>query len=168
MKTLIAYATKYGTTETCAKLLASFLTDEVDLVNLSKGEKADPALYDAVVVGGSIYAGQLRHEVKSFCHKYKKDLMIVRFGCFICQASPQFESHEDFELNFDSDLLEHASAKSSFGGQLHEDKMNFFDRLILGAIAKRGGAKPPQIDEERIRSFALVMELGDKDYQMKD
>ncbi|MDL2254180.1 flavodoxin domain-containing protein, partial [Ruminococcaceae bacterium OttesenSCG-928-I18] len=159
MKTLIAYATKYGTTETCAKLLAEAMSDPVDLINLSKGESAEPAQYEAVVVGGPIYAGQLRKEVRAFMRKHKRNLLEVRFGCFICQASPQFESHNDFDANFDRDLLEHASARSSFGGQLHEEKMTFFDRLILGAIAKRGGAKPPHINKEKIRSFALAMEV---------
>ena len=169
MKTLIAYATKYGTAEECAKMLADALTDGADLINLSAGQHANPADYEAVVVGGSIYAGMLRKQVKHFCQKYKKELLNVRFGCFLCKAAPLSESRDEFTNNFDSDLLAHASAKSSFGGELHPDKMSFLDRLVLGAVGKQsGGMKPPHIDKEKVRSFALAMELKDQDYKMDE
>ncbi len=167
MKTLIAYATKYGTTEECAKLLAEALTDGADLVNLSAGQHPNPADYKAVVVGGAIYAGMLRGQAKHFCKKYKAELLRVRFGCFICQASPPQESQETFSNNFDSDLLAHAAAQSSFGGEVNEDRLGFWDKLIMGAVAKRStGMRPPHIDKEKIRSFALAMELKDQDYKM--
>ncbi len=169
MKTLIAYATKYGTAEACAKLLAQALKDGADLANLSAGQHPNPADYDAVVVGGSIYAGMLRRQARHFCKKYKKELLKVRFGCFLCKASPPQESQDEFGSNFDSELLAHAAAKSSFGGEVKEEKLGFWDKLIMGTVAKRGGGmRPPHIDKEKIRSFALAMELKDRDYKLDD
>ncbi len=167
MKTLIAYATKYGTSETCAKLLADALQGEAELVNLAHGEAPSPAFYEAVIVGGSIYAGQLRKAVRKFCKKYKQQLLHVRFGCFLCEASAG-EYKENLENNFDGELLAHASAKSCFGGEIQAEKLGAFDKLILGAIARRRAeVSPPHIDKEKIRSFALAMSTTDKDFHME-
>lgn len=168
MKTLIAYASKYGTTKECAELLAASLKGEADLVNLGTTPTPSLAEYEAVVVGGSIYAGLLRKPVRQFCKKNKHALLRVRFGCFLCKASPSTAAQEEFLNNFDSDLLAHASAKSNFGGRVNEDTMGFWDKLIMGAVAKHSGMRPPHIDPEKIRSFALAMELTDQDYKMED
>jgi menaquinone-dependent protoporphyrinogen oxidase len=48
MKTLIAYATKTGTTEKCAKMLAEKL-GSADLFNLSNGTP-DLSKYDMVII----------------------------------------------------------------------------------------------------------------------
>ena len=159
MKTLIVYASKHGTTETCAKMLAESLADGAELRDLAKGGMIDLTPYDAVVVGGSIYAGVLRKDAKHFCNLHKAELLERRFGCFLCQASPASSSKDYFENNFDADLLAHAAAKASFGGQLNVEKLGFWERKIMGAVAWRTKMVPPKIDEERIRSFALAMEV---------
>jgi len=65
METLIAYATRYGCVEKCAKMLAEKLDGKVTLVNLQK-TRVDPASYGRVIVGGSIYIGKIQKEVRDF------------------------------------------------------------------------------------------------------
>ena len=50
MKTLIVYASKYGTTEECANLLGKSLSGEVSFYNLANDAAADLATYDTSVV----------------------------------------------------------------------------------------------------------------------
>ena len=59
MSILIAYATRYGCAEKFAKMLAEKLTGEVDLCNLVNDKQIDPASYDTVIVGGSMYMGRI-------------------------------------------------------------------------------------------------------------
>ncbi|NLY38245.1 MAG: hypothetical protein GX044_02975 [Firmicutes bacterium] len=65
METLIAYSTRYGCVEKCAKMLAEKLDGKVTLVNLLK-MRVDPAPYERVIVGGSIYIGKIQKEVRDF------------------------------------------------------------------------------------------------------
>ena len=53
MSTLIAYASKYGFTKTCAENLAKKLGDQVELCDLG-GNQPDLKKYDKVIIGGSI------------------------------------------------------------------------------------------------------------------
>lgn len=69
MKTLIAYATKYGTTEKCANILAQKLSSEAELVNLKKARTIDLNQYDSVIIGGSVMMGRIRKEVKEFWYR---------------------------------------------------------------------------------------------------
>ena len=55
MKTLILYATKYGATEACARLLAQNLEGEVQIINIKQAKDIDLRKYDRVILGSSIY-----------------------------------------------------------------------------------------------------------------
>lgn len=59
MSTLIAYSTKYGCAEKCAKMISDELKDRVDLINLRKENDVDLQKYDKVIIGGSIYIGKI-------------------------------------------------------------------------------------------------------------
>lgn len=84
MNTLIVYASKYGCTEKCARLLADQLTGTVELHHLKKDRAKDWSSYDTIVIGGPIYAGQIRKEVTAFCEEHMELLKQKRLGLFIC------------------------------------------------------------------------------------
>lgn len=159
MKILLAYSSKYGTVEQCAKKLGDLLGSEAQVCNLDK-EKAPPlAGFEAVVVGGSIYAGMLRKAAKQFCQQYKGELMQKKLGLFLCCAtSPHKEGVKEYwQANFAPELLEHASAKEIFGGEFRYEKMKFLDKKIIGMINKqqeKEGGEPPSVDEAAIEAFA--------------
>ena len=64
MKTLIAYASKTGTAEKCARMLAERLPDAT-LCDLCK-EKPDPGAYDQVIVGGGVRMGALHVDARQY------------------------------------------------------------------------------------------------------
>ena len=81
MKTLIVFSSKYGTVERCAKLIAEKLGDAV-LENLRNNSDIKISDFDTVIIGGSIYSGKIRDEIKEFCTKQHKELIKKRLGLF--------------------------------------------------------------------------------------
>jgi len=73
MKTLIAYATRGGTTEDYAKAIGSVLTDEfkmqVDVVNLKKNHNPNLTPYQNVIVGAGIKIFKMHKEGAEFLEK---------------------------------------------------------------------------------------------------
>lgn len=158
MKTLILYASQYGTTEKCAKLLAQKLGQGAEIQRLKAGENVPLDGYETVVVAGSVRAGQLLKEARSFAKNNEAALLQKRLGLMIC-CGTQAEADKHFETNFSPALLAHA-AKCAPGGELLKDKMGFFARAITSAVekAEKNGGPPPHIDEAAIDAFAR--ELG--------
>ncbi len=138
MKTLIAYATKHGCTENCAKELASLLKGEVNLCNLKDDINAsiDLSKYDAVIIGGSIYAGQIQNEVRKFSQEKMEQLANKKLGLFICCMFEGDQATIQLNSSFPNQLVDRAIAKQCFGGELNIQKMNFFEKLIVKMVSK--------------------------------
>lgn len=70
-RTLIAYATKYGTTKEIAEEVQAVLAEnniESDLINLMEIGPIDA--YNAVIIGSPVYMGKMLIEARDFCQKY--------------------------------------------------------------------------------------------------
>ncbi len=156
MKTLILYASQYGTTEKCANLLAKKLAQGADVRRLKAGESVPLDGYGTVVVGASVRAGQLLKEARAFCSGNEAALLQKRLGLMICCGMPQ-EAGKHFEANFSPALLAHA-VKAAPGGEFLPEKMGFFARAITGMVAKSTGGQPPHIDEAALDTFARELE----------
>ena len=83
MKALIAYRSKYGAAAMCAEKVAERLSAECEIADL-KRDNPNPARYDFVIIGGSVYAGRIQREVLSFCEKYRSILEGKTVGLYIC------------------------------------------------------------------------------------
>ena len=84
MKTLIAYASKTGTSKKCAELLGQALPDS-ELCDLTK-EKRDPASFDAVVIAGvlGVMAAELAGEItERIVRGKKRPSRVFRDGAFV-------------------------------------------------------------------------------------
>ena len=156
MGTLIAYATKYGCTETCAKMLASQLSETPEVVNLKKLSKVDLTKYNNVIIGGSIYMGRIQKKVKKFCLENMETLKNKRIGLFICGMSPQDVTDKLLSDAFPSELTSMAVAKDTFGGAFNFERMNFIERFIIKKISKVEKSTS-NISEVAIHKFAAVM-----------
>lgn len=152
MKTLIAYASKYGTTEKCANLLKDKLDGEVVVANLKK-VKPQLSEYDAVIVGGPIYIGKLNKVVEAFCINNLPTLVDKKLGFFLCHMEMEKPLDELIAKHYPKKLVETASAASGFGGAFYVSKMNF---LYKAMIKKSAGIMDDQekILYEEIDKFA--------------
>ena len=93
-KTLIAYATRGGTTEEYAKAISSVLTDEfkmqADLVNLKKSRNPDLTQYNNIIVGAGIKMFKMHKEGAQFLEK--KNFGEKNVGIFLSSLVPRDEA----------------------------------------------------------------------------
>jgi menaquinone-dependent protoporphyrinogen oxidase len=156
MSTLIIYASKYGTTEKCAKLVSEKLKDQVDLVNIKKDKNVDLTKYDKVIIGGSIYMGKIQKEVTAFCTNNLNGLKRKRIGLFICAMSEGELADKALNTSFPAELLSIATAKECLGGEFLIDKMGFLHKLIVKKVSKVTENKS-NIAMDKIQGFAEAM-----------
>jgi menaquinone-dependent protoporphyrinogen oxidase len=159
MNTLIVYATQYGFTADCAASLKQQLNGEVTLVDLTKQAAPNPADYDAVIVGGSIYMGKVQSSVTDFCADYEGELLQKPLGLFLCCGLPK-QIQQSMAASFPSSLIPHAKATGCFGGELRTNRMKPMHKFIANMMQKAGakdGAEPPKANPQAITDFARAM-----------
>jgi len=154
MKTIILYATKHGTAAEIAKRIAAHL-DNADIVDIKLGDI--PALdeYDCVIIGGSVYAGLLRKEARTFIAQNADALCKKKLGLFI-SAMDEDSEEQIFKTNVPESVLQAAIVKSALGAAFDPKKANFIERLIMKAVTKQSGAVN-KINDEKISKFAETM-----------
>lgn len=157
MKILIAYSTKTGTTEICAKLLAAELPrQEVEIIDLSKSTP-DISNYDLAVIGGSIRMGKLDKRTFSFIESNKSSLMSGNAAYFICNGFND-ETDNYFKKCFPKGVIEASILHETFGGEMKLDKQKGLDKLIVKMILKSNEENDefvkPGILTESISRFA--------------
>lgn len=155
MKVLIAYASKYGCTEKCARMLKQKIHEEAELYNLKVGKTVDLKEYDKVIIGGSVYMGKIQKEVTEFCTKHINELKQKKIGLFICGMRDGDFAKEEINANFPKELLDRA-ASEFFGGEYVFGKMNMMERFIVKKIAKTD-KDASNIIESNINRLAQAM-----------
>jgi menaquinone-dependent protoporphyrinogen oxidase len=154
MKIMIAYATRFGTTEKCACMLADILKKknlEVELVDLKKNRTARPEDYDLVAVGGSFVAFRMSPLVRKFIKRNLKTLLNTRTGIFMCGADEDWE--KEIKKGFPEELLDKAAVKGYFGYEMLWDKMNPMVRSMMQKASKTT-ENISKINTENIQKFA--------------
>ena len=74
-RTLVAYASKHGSTEEVARAIGSFLRDadhHVDVRDVEAVTDVEP--YDAVVLGASLYMGRVHAGARTFLRRHRAAL----------------------------------------------------------------------------------------------
>jgi len=154
MKTLILYATKYGATAEIANRIAAQL-DNASTHDLKQGNIPQTKDFDCIIVGSSIYAGAFRKEAKTYIAQNADVLTTKILGLFICSMGDGNED-EVFKKNVPDNVLQAAKTKAALGGAFDPKKANFFERLIMKAVAKQSGYID-NINDEKINKFAEEM-----------
>lgn len=153
MKTLVLYASSYGYAKEMAGQITSGLVGEVLCVNLNVKQNLDLNDVDTIVLGSSIYVGQIHKSMKEFI-KVNHDLLLKkRLVIYLCCAfEHEFENH--LKNNFSIELLEHASMIQNLGGVIDKSKLNFGHKMMVSMIEKtEAGKKPIPRHDERIETI---------------
>jgi len=119
-RTLIAYATRSGTTEEYANAIASVLRDDfkmqVDLVDLKKNSKLDLTEYRNVIVGSGVRMQRMHGQGSDFL---KKDFGNKKVAIFLSSLEPKNEAMKKY---IDKILEENTKLKpisiEVFGGRM--------------------------------------------------
>ena len=138
MKIAIIYASKHGTTEKVANMLAKKLRrsgDSVELFNVRNKLFPDIEMFDKIIIGGSIYAGNIQRGIKNFCESNKDKLQKNPLGLYIC-CMQMDKAQEEFENAYCEELRTHSDANGIMGGEFIFEKMNFIERFMVKKIAK--------------------------------
>ena len=156
MKTLIAYASRTGASEKCARMLAERIPDST-LCDLCR-EKPDPNAYEQVIVGGGVRMGALHVDARQYLDGCKPVLLKKRLGLYLCAGFAE-KAGEIFANNVDPELRAHAVACECFGGEIDMGKLRGFDRLITKMALRSfkdedGQAAMPRLLPERVEAFA--------------
>ncbi len=165
MNTLIAYATKYGSTEGCARILAEKLTGKVDLCNLKTEKAGDLAQYDNVIIGSAIYMSKAQNIANEFCIQNLDQLKEKKLGFYICCMYDGEKAELQLNNAFPLELLARAVARESFGGEFRIKSMKFTDKFIVKMVAKMDKNLPSihkkqdisTISEDALHRFAQMM-----------
>ncbi len=159
MKNLIIYASKYGCTADCARKLADILTGETEVVDINKQNKIEFSNWDRIIIGSSVYMGQVNKKIKTLCEDRKIELMGKELIIFICSGIPE-NFNDVLNANFSDEIREHTSEAVHFGGRLELSKMNFMDKTIAGLMAKQKAEGKPIVEINETAILELAKRLN--------
>lgn len=135
MRTLIIYSSKYGATKEVAEQIKSGLEETCDLMSIRQEQEIDLGRYDRVLLGTSVYAGQIGKEMKTFAQVHKDELLEKKVGVFlVCLMKGQVDRY--LKENFSEELVNHFYTAHECGGTLNVPKMNFAERMITRMVVK--------------------------------
>lgn len=138
MSTLIVYATKNGTTEKCAHMLAEKLHIE-DVINVAS-QSVNMKEYDTVIIGSCIRFGKIQKQMQNFLSENLSLLLQKQIALFIC-CGFQNQAEQHFIANFPKQLLDHAVTNQCFGGELDPNTLKGFDRFVTKLVMKSAAAQ---------------------------
>ncbi|MEU2749848.1 flavodoxin domain-containing protein [Streptomyces collinus] len=151
---LVAYGTTNGSTAEIAGTIAEVLRREgLTAEALPAGAVPSVAAYDAVVVGGGLYAGHWHKDARRFVRRHRKDL--ARRPLWFFSSGPLDPSASERDIPpvpgvkramARLDVREHVT----FGGCLREGAKGWVARMIL-----RNGKGGDFRDFERIEAWAV-------------
>jgi len=139
MKIAIIYASKYGTTERVAGLIADKLreSNDITLIPLKDNPNPDIGGFETVILGTPVYAGQANKKMKSFCAANEAVLLQKETGLFVCGMEPDpAKRAKELEDAYPAVLRKSAKATGFLGGAFLFEEMNFAERFIIKKIAK--------------------------------
>lgn len=157
MKAIIIFSTKHGSVEKAVLILKERLGWDIPAIDITK--EAAPSLedYDTVIIGGSIYIGNVQKELSNFLNDHLDILLEKRVGLFLCAGHPDpSELEKEMKRAFPEPLYTHAVVKEIFGYEFDFSKLNFLEKLTIKNVAH---IKESQfaLSEEKIDSFATLM-----------
>ena len=153
MSTLVAYASKHGSTREIAEEIAARLHEcgvNTDVRTVTDVEEV--GRYDAVVLGSAVYAGSWTKEARAFVHAFERELQGRRVWLFSSGPTDDSGEHAVTEKQrVDLDLTIGPVEHVVFGGKLDLADLGFVERRVVKMVkAPTGDFR----DWDEIRAFA--------------
>ncbi|WP_328404317.1 flavodoxin domain-containing protein [Streptomyces sp. NBC_00390] len=132
---LVAYGSKNGSTAEIARWIASVLRDNgIDADARSAHEIQDVGPYDAVVLGGALYAGRWHRDARRFARRHHRELAARPVWLFSSGPLDPSASERDIPPVAGARRAAHrldAEEHVTFGGRLEEGASGWVARMIL-------------------------------------
>jgi menaquinone-dependent protoporphyrinogen oxidase len=159
-RTLVAYASKHGSTEEVARSIASFLRDAGHDVDVrDAGVVSDVDHYDAVILGGSLYMGRWHAGARTFLRHHRaaleeRLLAVFALGPLKLEEGQIAGSRKQLRKTL-THLGVHPQFVTIFGGAVDPEKLRFpFSHM----------PKTDARDWSEIEAWAGEVTLGIHDY----
>ncbi len=154
MNTLIIYATKNGSVKEVAELIKKRTVGNVKIVNVHEEKIEDISKYDNILIGSSIYFGQIDRKIKNFIFLHRPEILQRKFGIFILAGEPKQDVLErQIKDAIPNDLYTKAEIVSVIGSEIKLKKFSWIVRLILKYVRKVKNSYK-DIDNDKITDFA--------------
>jgi len=137
---LVAYATRYGSTQEVAKRIATTLREEGLTVEVQPAKQVRTlAGYRAVVLGAPLYIGRWLKDARSFLEQHPAALMTRPVAIFTLGPTRGDEDWETVQAQLDKELGQYPwlnpVAVELFGGKYDPTKLRFLDKLLTALPA---------------------------------
>jgi menaquinone-dependent protoporphyrinogen oxidase len=137
MNVLVAVASKHGSTEEIAGVVADELRAAGHLVEVRDvAQRFDVTQYDAAVVGSAIYMGNWMSEAWQFVEGYQEQLQAMPVWLF--SSGPLGEEYPEGMGRPETldELMEMTNARDHtvFVGKLDKDELGFGERMIARVV----------------------------------
>jgi menaquinone-dependent protoporphyrinogen oxidase len=140
LRALVAYGTRWGSTEAVAKELTSLLRKmgrTTDMLNLDRNEKTDLEAYDMVVIGSGIAYGSWSKGALKFLERNSPALSEKRLAMFACCGDLLFDPSraDEYERRYLRDVARRYELEpfsmGLFGGAIDFERYSFLVKGIL-------------------------------------
>ncbi len=155
MKSLIIYTSKHGSTQKIVDYIAEKI--QADCVNLINGTVNDLDSYDQIIIGGSVYYGSIHSLISGYIDKNLDILLNKRIALFLVCLLSEESAAEQFNNNFNENLLNHSIADGFFGGVLSKETLNPVEKLVTSFVFKKVNTFD-QIYFDEIDKFILELQ----------
>ena len=161
---LLAYATRYGSTQEVAEAIAAVLRDaglEADIQPMQEVKTLDS--HDAVVLGAAIYNTKWHPDAHQFLSQYQETLRqrpvaIFALGPVATGDAPMHRSRRQLDKELEQYPWLKPVAVEMFVGKIDPAKLGFFDRLLTpasdhrdwAAIRAWASALPAQLQHDEV------------------
>ena len=143
MTILVAYASKYGSTQGIAERIAEQLRQLGKQAEArSMDDVADPGSYEAFVLGSGIYAGSWLKEAREWVHR--NQAVLAQHPVWLFSSGPLGTEVKDLDSFRPKEMAKFQQAirpreERIFFGALDYHKLSFPDRMILKALRAHEG-----------------------------
>jgi menaquinone-dependent protoporphyrinogen oxidase len=160
MKALVVFDTRHGNTRQLAQKLAKALGEGAETFELGTQGRAAIDKYDAIVLGGPVYAKSWSRRAAAFARDNLDALKEKRFAAFSSGYDIGAGSGI-LKAALPPELSNAAVALSGLGGAFVMSRMNAIERFILKTVAKVA-SDSSSVDEKAILDLASNVKGGSK------
>lgn len=145
MNTAIIYSTKHGFTKECVEYFRTKLKGNIDIIDIKKAKNIELKKYDKLVIGGSIYIGNVSKQLKKFLYENKDRIIEKDYILFVCSGT---KDERYFFENFPEEIVKGAKKTFNFGSGLKKETLSLIEKWVLILIGKYEEYK--RIDEDEM------------------
>ena len=150
MYTLIAFASRYGTSEQVAQWLTEHLPHETKQLDVTAGEPVEWAEVEQVIIGSSIRMGEIQDEMKRWLVTYEAELLKRPLALYLCAGTPsETERRRELERAYAPILRDHAYFHEIVGKGYDVSRMGFLDQSIV-RLMTHDAKTMLQLDEQQL------------------